>query len=175
MFFFNIKACQHILLHQIHKIMIFKKASYDPFKYDTRFDFFKAIDSHSSHNWWQYASFNIWIHKLYLRLSNVLNCSLFLAERHFYDTSMLLFYFHFWANCSFNWLCWHVSFNNIINVTAFIKFVLLCSPRQLREAVILSQAAGGIRELDPVSRHQPSLNTAAESDFCYPQPLYPFS
>ncbi len=24
--FFNIKACQHILLHQIHKIMIFKKA-----------------------------------------------------------------------------------------------------------------------------------------------------
>ncbi len=32
MCFFNIKACQHILLHQIHKIMIFKKASYDPFK-----------------------------------------------------------------------------------------------------------------------------------------------
>ncbi len=29
----NIKACQHILLHQIHKIMIFKKASYDPFKF----------------------------------------------------------------------------------------------------------------------------------------------
>ncbi len=27
-----IKACQHILLHQTHKIMIFKKASYDPFK-----------------------------------------------------------------------------------------------------------------------------------------------
>ncbi len=31
----NIKACLHILLHillhQIHKIMIFKKASYDPF------------------------------------------------------------------------------------------------------------------------------------------------
>uniref|UniRef100_A0A673KZB4 Uncharacterized protein n=1 Tax=Sinocyclocheilus rhinocerous TaxID=307959 RepID=A0A673KZB4_9TELE len=26
-------ACQHILLHQIHKIMIFKIASYDPFKY----------------------------------------------------------------------------------------------------------------------------------------------
>uniref|UniRef100_A0A672MFS7 Phosphoinositide phospholipase C n=1 Tax=Sinocyclocheilus grahami TaxID=75366 RepID=A0A672MFS7_SINGR len=26
------KTCQHILLHQIHKIMIFKKASYDPFK-----------------------------------------------------------------------------------------------------------------------------------------------
>ncbi len=23
--FLNIKACQHILLHQIHKIMIFKK------------------------------------------------------------------------------------------------------------------------------------------------------
>ncbi len=32
MCFLNIKACQHILLHQIHKIMIFKKASYDPFK-----------------------------------------------------------------------------------------------------------------------------------------------
>ncbi len=31
MCFLNIKACQHILLHQIHKIMIFKKASYDPF------------------------------------------------------------------------------------------------------------------------------------------------
>ncbi len=31
-FFFYIKACQHILLHQIHKIMIFKKASYDHFK-----------------------------------------------------------------------------------------------------------------------------------------------
>ncbi len=30
MCFLNIKACQHILLHQIHKIMIFKKASYDP-------------------------------------------------------------------------------------------------------------------------------------------------
>ncbi len=30
--FFNIKACQHILLHQIHQIIIFKKASYDPFK-----------------------------------------------------------------------------------------------------------------------------------------------
>ncbi len=29
MCFLNIKACQHILLHQIHKIMIFKKASYD--------------------------------------------------------------------------------------------------------------------------------------------------
>ncbi len=29
MCFLNIKACQHILLHQI---MIFKKASYDPFK-----------------------------------------------------------------------------------------------------------------------------------------------
>ncbi len=28
--FFNIKACQHVLLHQIHKIMIFKIASYDP-------------------------------------------------------------------------------------------------------------------------------------------------
>ncbi len=28
----NIKAWQHILLHQIHKIMIFKKESYDPFK-----------------------------------------------------------------------------------------------------------------------------------------------
>ncbi len=32
MCFLNIKACQHILLHQIHKIMLFKKASYDPFK-----------------------------------------------------------------------------------------------------------------------------------------------
>lgn len=53
--------------------------------------------------------------------------------------------------------------------------MLLCFPRQLWEAVILSQAAGGILELDSVSRHQPSLNTAAESDFCYPQPLYPFS
>ncbi len=31
MCFLNIKACQHILLYQIHKIMIFKKASYDPF------------------------------------------------------------------------------------------------------------------------------------------------
>ncbi len=31
--FFNINVkCQHILLHQIHKIMIFKKASYDSFK-----------------------------------------------------------------------------------------------------------------------------------------------
>ncbi len=26
------KACQYILLHQIHKIMIIKKASYDPFQ-----------------------------------------------------------------------------------------------------------------------------------------------
>ncbi len=33
MCFFNIKACQHILLHQIHQIMIFKKASYDPFNH----------------------------------------------------------------------------------------------------------------------------------------------
>ncbi len=32
MCFLNIKACQHILLHQIHQIIIFKKASYDPFK-----------------------------------------------------------------------------------------------------------------------------------------------
>ncbi len=31
MCFLNIKSCQHILLHQIHKITIFKKASYDPF------------------------------------------------------------------------------------------------------------------------------------------------
>ncbi len=31
MCFFNIKACQHILLHQMHKIIIFKQASYDPF------------------------------------------------------------------------------------------------------------------------------------------------
>ncbi len=31
MCFFNIKACQHILLHQIHKIKVFKKVSYDPF------------------------------------------------------------------------------------------------------------------------------------------------
>ncbi len=30
--FFYIKSYQHIVLHQIHKIMIFKKASYDPFK-----------------------------------------------------------------------------------------------------------------------------------------------
>ncbi len=30
--FFYIKACQHILLHQIHKIIFFKNASYDPFK-----------------------------------------------------------------------------------------------------------------------------------------------
>ncbi len=30
--FLNIKTCQHILLHQIHNIMIFKIASYDPFK-----------------------------------------------------------------------------------------------------------------------------------------------
>ncbi len=28
----NIKACQHILLYQMHKIIIFKLASYDPFK-----------------------------------------------------------------------------------------------------------------------------------------------
>ncbi len=26
------KACQHILLHQIHQIVVFKKASYDPFQ-----------------------------------------------------------------------------------------------------------------------------------------------
>ncbi len=32
MCFLNIKACLHILLHQIHKILIFKIASYDPFK-----------------------------------------------------------------------------------------------------------------------------------------------
>ncbi len=32
MCFLNIKAWQHILLHKIHKIMIFKKASCDPFK-----------------------------------------------------------------------------------------------------------------------------------------------
>ncbi len=32
MFFFYITACQHIVLHQIHQIIIFKKASYDPFK-----------------------------------------------------------------------------------------------------------------------------------------------
>ncbi len=34
MCFLNIKACQHISVtqNQIHKIMIFKKASYDPFK-----------------------------------------------------------------------------------------------------------------------------------------------
>ncbi len=31
MCFFYIKVCQHILLHQIHKIMIFNKTSYDPF------------------------------------------------------------------------------------------------------------------------------------------------
>ncbi len=34
----NIKACQHILLHQIHQIIIFKKASYDPFNYDAGFE-----------------------------------------------------------------------------------------------------------------------------------------
>ncbi len=28
--FFYIKACQHVLLHQMQKIMIFKIASYDP-------------------------------------------------------------------------------------------------------------------------------------------------
>ncbi len=33
MCFLNIKACQHILLHQIHKITIFKKASYDLFNF----------------------------------------------------------------------------------------------------------------------------------------------
>ncbi len=32
MCFLNIKACQHILLHQIQKI-IFKIASYDPFNF----------------------------------------------------------------------------------------------------------------------------------------------
>ncbi len=32
MWFLNIKACQHILLHQI---IIFKIASYDPFKFLT--------------------------------------------------------------------------------------------------------------------------------------------
>ncbi len=38
MCFLNIEACQHILLHQIHKIMIFKKPSYDPFnKCDCQF------------------------------------------------------------------------------------------------------------------------------------------
>ncbi len=31
MWVFFIKACQHILLHQIHKIITFKKASYDSF------------------------------------------------------------------------------------------------------------------------------------------------
>ncbi len=30
MCFFNIKTCQHILLHQMHNIMIFKIAPYDP-------------------------------------------------------------------------------------------------------------------------------------------------
>ncbi len=35
MCFLNIKACQHILLHQIHKLMIFKIASYDPFNTHT--------------------------------------------------------------------------------------------------------------------------------------------
>ncbi len=38
--FLNIKACQHILLHQIHKIMIFKKASYDPFNDSKLLDLF---------------------------------------------------------------------------------------------------------------------------------------
>ncbi len=31
MCFLNIKACQHILLHQIHKVNVFKIASYDSF------------------------------------------------------------------------------------------------------------------------------------------------
>ncbi len=31
MCFLNIKVCQHIMLHQMHKIMIFKIASYEPF------------------------------------------------------------------------------------------------------------------------------------------------
>ncbi len=31
MCFLNNKECQHILLHQIHKIVIFKIALYDPF------------------------------------------------------------------------------------------------------------------------------------------------
>ncbi len=31
MHFLNIKAYQYILLHKIHKKIIFKKASYDPF------------------------------------------------------------------------------------------------------------------------------------------------
>uniref|UniRef100_A0A671N6Q6 Phosphomannomutase n=1 Tax=Sinocyclocheilus anshuiensis TaxID=1608454 RepID=A0A671N6Q6_9TELE len=47
MCFLNIKACQHILLHQIHKIMIFKIASYDPFKEINTFiqliDFFNVL------------------------------------------------------------------------------------------------------------------------------------
>ncbi len=37
MCFLNIKACQCILLHQIHKTMIFKKASYDPFKLSAQY------------------------------------------------------------------------------------------------------------------------------------------
>ncbi len=31
MWFLNIKACQHIMLHQIHKIINFEIASYDPY------------------------------------------------------------------------------------------------------------------------------------------------
>ncbi len=30
-FILHVKACQNIILHQTHKIMIFKKASNDPF------------------------------------------------------------------------------------------------------------------------------------------------
>ncbi len=42
MCFLNIKACQHILLHQIHKLMIFKIASYDPFNVEPRLMFCKS-------------------------------------------------------------------------------------------------------------------------------------
>ncbi len=44
----NIKACQHILLHQIHKIMIFKNASYDPFNI---FVFFFLVNGVKSGPW----------------------------------------------------------------------------------------------------------------------------
>ncbi len=108
------------------------------FKYDTRFEIFKAIDSH---NWWQYANLNIWMHKWYLRLSNVLNCSLFLAERHFYD--FLILFFHF--------LCWHVcknlSFNNVINLIQSIWLHLL--------SALLPSAVTRSGYIEPGSRGHP--------------------
>ncbi len=54
MCFLNIKACQHILLHQIHQIMIFKKASYDPFK--TVDNFPKCNSECATHRWVGYTN-----------------------------------------------------------------------------------------------------------------------